>query len=682
MSLLRSLRLACCSLFVVLFSSVIACGDREPERRPSPAGGGGSSPPVVINTPQPPTGRGDGPGGGREGPLTGEDLANATLVRSRFTKFEYRIPMRDGVRLFTSVYVPVDASPAKRYPLLMMRTPYSVAPYGSDRYPPVLMSPALAKEGFIFVFQDVRGRNMSEGEFVNVRPQLAGKKGKTDIDESSDAFDTIDWLVKRIPDNNGKVGLKGISYPGFYASAGAIDSHPALKAVSPQAPIADWWRGDDMHRHGAFNVQLSFAFFSRFGVARPRPMASEERKPFPFGTPDAYEFYLRPLAELEAQHLKGEIAFWKEITEHPDYDAFWQARNLLPHLRNIKAAMLTVGGWYDTEDLYGALATYRAIEEQNQGISNSLVMGPWRHGGWARGDSSKLGDADFGFVTADAFQAVELQFFVRHLKGGPSANLPEAMVFETGADRWRSFPSWPPPGTREARLFFHARGALAFDMAPAASNPATAFDEYPSDPARPVPYTQNPEQSWSATYATEDQRFAARRPDVLVYQTEPLEHDVTLAGPLAAELFVSTTGTDADWVVKLIDVSPGEMPGWSDADERAGKPNLGSRQLLVRGEPMRGRYRDSGANPKPFTPGEVTPVKFPINDVFHTFQRGHRIMIQIQSSWFPFIDRNPQTFVPIFQAKAEDFVKATHRVYRAPATPSALVVRILPSADE
>jgi uncharacterized protein len=381
MSLPRSLHLVRCSLILAALSSALACGDHDPQRRPSPpAGGGGGSPPVVINTPpqQPPAG--GGPGGGRGAPLTGDDLANATFVRSRFTKFEYRIPMRDGARLFTSVYVPVDASPAKRYPFLMMRTPYSVAPYGPDRYPPVLMSPALAKEGFIFVFQDVRGRNMSEGEFVNMRPHNDSKKGKTDIDESSDTFDTIDWLIKRVPDNNGKVGLKGISYPGFYASAGAIDSHPALKAVSPQAPIADWWRGDDMHRHGAFNVQLSFAFFSRFGVARPKPMSNEDYKPFPFGTPDAYDFYLRPLAELETQYLKGEIAFWKEITEHPDYDAFWQARNLLPHLRNIKAAMLIVGGWYDTEDLYGPLNTYRGAEQGHQQLAGHRPVAPRRLG--------------------------------------------------------------------------------------------------------------------------------------------------------------------------------------------------------------------------------------------------------------------------------------------------------------
>lgn len=610
-----------------------------------------------------------------------EEVELAAYVRSHFTKFEYRIPMRDGARLFTSVYVPSDASPKKRYPFLMMRTPYSVAPYGADRYPPVLMSPAFTKEGFIFVFQDVRGRNMSEGEFVNMRPQLAQKRARTEIDESSDTHDTITWLLAHVAHHNGKAGLKGISYPGFYAAAGAIDSHPALKAVSPQAPIADWWRGDDMHRHGAFNVQLSFTFFSRFGVPRPSPVAEEDRKPFPFGTPDAYEFYLRPLAELETTYLKGGIPFWKEIAAHPDYDEFWQARNLLPHLRNIKAAMLIVGGWYDTEDLYGPLAIYRTIEEQNRGIKNTLVMGPWRHGGWARGESDHLGDADFGFATAEPFRAKELAFFVHHLKGGPDgAELPEAMVFEAGADRWRQFESWPPPDTREARLYLREDGRLIFDQVPAATG--EAFDEFVSDPARPVPYTQDPEQSWSASYAAEDQRFASRRPDVLVYQTEPLAHDVTLAGPLAAELFVSTTGTDADWVVKLVDVRPGTMPGWTEQDERANRPNLGAKQILVRGEPMRGRYREGGATPKPFKPGEVTPVLYPINDVFYTFKRGHRIMVQVQSSWFPFIDRNPQTFVPIFEAKASDFVKATHRVYRTQQNPSALVVRVLPAVDE
>jgi uncharacterized protein len=651
--------------------ALLAC--RGDEHRP------GAAPPAVLAA-APPATVVTVPAAAPAERSSAEDLARTAYVRSHYIKYELRIPMRDGVHLFTSVYVPSDASTRKRYPFMMNRTPYSVAPYGTDRYPTTLMSPTYAKEGFIFVFQDVRGRNLSEGEFVNVRPHQASKGAPRDIDESTDTFDTIAWLLEHVPHHNGKVGLKGISYPGFYASAGAIDSHPALKAVSPQAPIADWWRGDDVHRHGAFNVQLAFAFFSRFGVPRPAPRADEERKPFPFGTPDSYQFYLRPLAELESTYLKGGIPFWTELAAHPDYDAFWQARNLLPHLRNIKAAMLVVGGWYDTEDLYGALATYRAIEAQNRGITNTLVMGPWRHAGWWYGDSDRLGDADFGFATAEPFQERELAFFVHHLKGGPDAALPEAMVFEAGADRWRQFESWPPPGTREVRLFLRERSGLTFDRGP--SDAADPFDEFVSDPARPVPYTQDPTQAWSSSYAAEDQRFASRRPDVLVYQSEPLSGDVTLAGPITAELFVSTTGSDADWVVKLIDVHPDTMPGWTTADELANRTNLGAKQVLVRGEPMRGRYRQGGATPLPFTPGQVTPVHFPINDVFYTFQRGHRIMVHVQSSWFPFIDRNPQTFVPIFEAKASDFVKATHRVYHTAKAPSALVVRVLPALDE
>lgn len=663
------LRLLACSL---VFAALVTGGCRERERRQAlpPAPPTAASVPSAPSAPSAPA------------PSAAPDEL-ATYVRSRYTKYELRIPMRDGARLFTSVYVPTDAGPAKRYPFLITRTPYSVAPYGLDRYPAVLHSPAFTREGFIFVYQDVRGRHMSEGEFINMRPQATGAKGPKDpkvIDESTDAYDTIQWLQTKLPHHNGKAGMKGISYPGFYTAAGSIDSHPALVAVSPQAPIADWWRGDDMHRHGAFNVQLSFTFFSRFGLPRPVPVANEDRKPFAFHTPDPYQFYLRPLTELEAQ-LKGEVAFWKEIAAHPDYDDFWKARNLLPHLRNIKAAVLVVGGWYDTEDLYGTLATYQAIEAQNRGIQNTLVLGPWSHGGWARGDSSRLGDADFGFVTAEPFAAKELAFFVHHLKGGPAPGLAEALMFEAGADRWRSFDRWPPREAKPVRLFLREGGVLAMGQPPATTS--EAFDEYPSDPARPVPYTEQLTQHWSSSYAAEDQRFAARRPDVLVYQTAPLEHPVTLAGPLTAELFVSTTGTDADWVVKLIDVNPDVMPGWTELDERVGgKPNLGAKQILVRGEPLRGRYREGGDRPKPFVPGEVTAVQFPINDVFYTFGRGHRIMVQIQSSWFPFIDRNPQTYVPIFQAKASDFVKATHRVHRTQATPSALLVNVLPSLDE
>jgi hypothetical protein len=606
----------------------------------------------------------------------------AEYIRSHYTKFEYRIPMRDGVRLFTSVYVPNDAGAGKRYPILLTRTPYTVAPYGADRYSNRLgPSAEYEKAGFIFAFQDVRGRHMSEGEFVNMRPHLTTRRGPKDIDESTDAYDTIDWLVKNVPHNNNRVGMWGGSYPGFYTSAGAIDSHPSLKAVSPQAPIADWF-WDDMHRHGAFNLVLAFNFFSSFGKPRPQPTASEEWVRFDHGTPDSYQFFLDmgPLSNADARYFKGDVAFWKDIVAHPNYDEFWKARNILPHLRNIKAAVMVVGGWYDTEDLYGPLRTYAAIEKQNPGTSNMLVMGPWMHNGWQRTDGSSLGDVEFGFATSDYYQELSFAFFRHHLKGGDKPDLPDALVFETGANRWRRFDSWPPKQTRQTKLYFQPKGGLAFT---APTGTGELFDEYPSDPARPVPYTAEILPGWSKDYMTEDQRFASRRPDVLVYQTEPLEKDLTLAGPLEAELWVSTTGTDADWVVKLVDVNPGKLPGFTRADAEAGKRNRGGQQTLVRGEPFRGRFRDDYSAPKPFKPGEVTKVRFVINDVFHTFKRGHRLMIQVQSSWFPFIDRNPQTFVPnIFEAKEEDFVRATHRLYRSQANPSFIQVNLLPSADE
>ncbi|EPX62719.1 Hydrolase, CocE/NonD family [Cystobacter fuscus DSM 2262] len=612
----------------------------------------------------------------------GEGPERFEYLRSHYTKFEYRIPMRDGTRLFTSVYVPNDASPGKRYPVLLVRTPYSVAPYGVDRYARRLGPTAqYEKEGFIFVFQDVRGQHMSEGTFVNMRPHLATKKGPKDTDESTDTYDTIEWLVKNVPGNNGRVGQWGISYPGYYTSAGAIDSHPALKAISPQAPIADWF-WDDMHRHGAFNLVLAFNFFSGFGLPRPQPTDSEEWKRFEHGTPDAYQFFLElgALGNADARHFKGDVAFWKDLVAHPNYDAFWQSRNLLPHLKNIKAAVLVVGGWFDTEDLYGPLRTYAAIEKQNPGISNSLLMGPWIHGGWMRTDGSSLGDADFGFSTSQLYQELGFTFFKHHLKGGEAPALSEATLFETGANRWRHFDTWPPKAVREQRLYFQPKGALAFQ---APSVTGESFDEYVSDPARPVPYTQEITTGWAKNYMTEDQRFAARRPDVLVYQTAPLEKDLTLAGPLEADLWVSTTGSDADWVVKLIDVNPGKLPGAARREESPDAIDRGHQQTLVRGEPFRGRFRESYSQPKAFTPGEVTRVRFTLNDVLHTFKRGHRVMIQVQSSWFPFIDRNPQTFVPnIFEAREEDFVRAFHRVHHTAQHPSSLKVGVMPALDD
>lgn len=615
----------------------------------------------------------------------------AAYVRSHYTKREARIPMRDGVRLFTAIYTPNDAAtgaiPGRTYPILMVRTPYGVNPYGAAEYPEKLgPSGPYAEEGFIFVYQDVRGRFLSEGEFVNMRPAADPPPGGAN--EATDTYDTIEWLLENVPGHNGKVGLWGISYPGFYASAGAIDSHPALAAVSPQAPIADWWF-DDMHRHGAFNLQLAFSFFSSFGQPRPEPTTEWPKRLDP-GTPDGYGFFLDlgPLRNANERYLHGEVEFWNETAAHPNYDEFWQSRNILPHLDGVGAAVMVVGGWFDTEDLYGPLATYRAIERQNPGIWNVLVMGPWPHGGWSRGEGRSLGGADFGFATSEYYQEeVELPFFRHFLKGEGELRLPEALTFETGADRWRRFPAWPPPGLREATLYLREGGGLSFEP-PAADEAraadggepaaAAAFDEFVSDPAKPVPYTTEITARWARDYMTEDQRFAARRPDVLVYESEPLEEDLTIAGPLTADLWVSTTGRDADWVVKVIDVFPEDEPKW--VEERPDRPenDLRGTQRLVRAEVMRGRFRESYERPVPFEPGEPTRVAFELHDVLHTFRRGHRLMVQVQSTWFPFVDRNPQSWVDnIFEADEADFVKATHRVHRSPELPSAVRVGVL-----
>jgi len=601
-----------------------------------------------------------------------EDPEREEFIRSHYTKVEHRIQMRDGVSLFTSVYLPNDRSTA--CPILMIRTPYSVGPYGADRYKSTLgPTQEFEREGYIFVFQDVRGRFMSEGEFVNMRPHNDSKNGPDDIDESTDTYDTIEWLVENLPNNNGRVGMWGSSYPGFYTSAGMIDSHPALKAASPQAPIADWYF-DDMHHHGAFTLSMAFGFFSTFGKAR-EGLVTEWPERFDHGTPDGYQFFLDlgPLKNANELHLHNEIAFWNEIIAHPNYDDFWQDRNILPHLDGVTCAVMTVGGWFDAEDLYGPLHTYEAVEESNPGITNVLVMGPWRHGGWFRTDGDSLAVADFGFKTSRTFhERALLPFFRHHLKEEGEFDQPEAWVFETGANRWRDFPTWPPAGLRTERLYLDADGALAFTPPRVESD---AYDEYLSDPANPVPYTPVVSTGWHSEYMAEDQRFAAWRPDVLVYRSEPLEEDLTIAGPLTAELLVSTTGRDADWVVKLIDEYPGRLPGYDkDSDE----PDLGGTQQMVRSEALRGRYRSDYSDPQPFTPGEITPVEVDLQDVLHTFKRGHRIMIQIQSSLFPLLDRNPQSWVDnIFEADEEDFIKATHRVYRSAERPSSIKVGIL-----
>jgi putative CocE/NonD family hydrolase len=591
---------------------------------------------------------------------------------AHYTKYEYRIPMRDGVRLFTSVYVPKDA--AQAWPILLLRTPYTVAPYGADNYrdAPENME-GFTREGFIFAYQDVRGRTRSEGEFVNARPHNPAKRGPKDIDESTDSYDTIDWLVKNVPNNNGRAGIWGISYPGFYAAMAAIDAHPALKASSPQAPVADWFMGDDWRHNGALFLAHAYRFMLSFGRPWLEPGTIPQPQRFTIGTPDAYDYFLRlgPLRNIDPSVFGGQAGFWKELLEHDRYDAFWQARNIRPHLKAIRPAMMTVGGWFDAEDVLGPFAVYSAAEKQSPGARNTLVVGPWSHGGWM-GDGDRLGNVRFASKTGDFFrEKIMLPFFVHHLKDKEDPKLPEAWVFETGRNQWRRHDAWPPAQAAPRALYFEAGGKLAFNR-PAA---AQAFDEYISDPARPVPFTDEISQGMTYNYMTSDQRFAARRTDVLVYETEPLESDLTVAGPIECSLQVSSSGTDSDFVVKLIDVYPPEFP---NSEPNPAGVQMGGYQQLVRGEPMRARFRNSFEKPEPLEPGRVTGVAFTMPDVYHTFRSGHRIMVHVQSSWFPLVDRNPQKFVPIHQAAEADFQKATQRVYRSAEHPSSITVRVLP----
>ncbi len=592
-------------------------------------------------------------------------------VKANYTKYEYRIPMRDGKRLFTAVYVPKDQS--QTFPIVMTRTPYSCQPYGVDQYKADLGPTALfGNEGFIFVYQDVRGRWMSEGEFVDMRPLIVDKKRTDQFDESSDTYDTVDWLIKHVPGNNGKVGIWGISYPGFYTAAGIIDAHPAIACASPQAPINDWFVGDDWHHNGAVILPHLFNFMAKFGHARPEPTKKFDH-PFDHGTHDAYEFFLRmgPLANANPAHFQDKIAFWNDVMRHGTYDEFWKSRDLRPHLKNIKPAVLTVGGWFDAENLFGALETYKRIEASTPNASNLLVMGPWRHGQWNRDPCLSLGHVQFNAKTGDFYrEKIEFPFFLFHLKNKGEMKHPEAWVFETGTNVWRQETKWPAAAKPQA-LYLLPEGRLSF------GDPKTAeqgFDEYPSDPAKPVPFIDWTEIGLAAEYMVADQRFASRRPDVLVYQTEILETDLRLAGPIDVDLFVSTTGTDSDWIVKVIDVYPDDYP---DPKENPTKVRMGGFQQLVRGDVMRGKFRNSFEKPEPFSPGEPTRVRFTLPDICHAFRPGHRLMVQIHSTWFPLVDRNPQKFVDIYSAKAEDFQKATQRVYRGSEKPSRLVVRVV-----
>jgi len=528
-----------------------------------------------------------------------------------------------------------------------------VGPYGVDQYPKRLgPSDEFEKAAYIFVYQDVRGRYMSEGTFVEMRPHIDEKKSSKDVDDSSDTYDTIEYLLKHVPNNNGRVGIWGISYPGFYTSASIIDSHPALKAASPQAPMTNLFMGDDAYHGGAFMLDANFGFYVYF-KPQENPTLPVRSVPFDFGTPNGYEFYLKasPTSNLDKNYLKGTNPLFNDQMYHTTYDDYWKARDLSQHMKNIHCAVLTVGGWFDAEDLSGPMRTYYAIEKNNPGTVNTIVEGPWVHGGWARNDGDHLGDVHFNSKTAEYFRKnIQFPFFEYYLKD-KGAQMPEAYVFETGTNVWRKYDSWPPAQAKPRMLYFHSGGKLSLDP-PAAGE---GSDSYVSDPAHPVPFVGYVTDTVPQRYMVDDQRFAATRTDVLVYQTEPLTEDVTIAGPISPKLKVATAGTDSDFVVKLIDVYP---------DEVGREPRMGGYELMIAADILRGRYRDSLSEPKAIPPDQKQVYRFALPTTNHVFLPGHRIMVQVQSSWFPVYDRNPQTYVEnIFFAKPADYKKATVKIF-------------------
>jgi putative CocE/NonD family hydrolase len=605
---------------------------------------------------------------------------DSVYIREHYNKIERMVPVRDGIKLFTAIYIPKDISASKPYPILLNRTPYSVAPYGETLFKGSIgPSPLFARDGYIVVYQDVRGKYMSEGDFEAYRPFIAQKKTKADIDESSDTYDTIEWLLKNIEGNNGKVGTWGISAPGYYATMTAVDAHPALKVASPQAPVTDWFMGDDRHHNGAFFLMGTFAFLSSYGAPRPVPTSKGTPAFSAYGTPDSYEFYknLGPLKNVNEQIFKNQNRIWNQMMDNETYNDFWKARTPVPHLKNVKPAVMVVGGWFDQEDLYGPLKTYQAIENNKPKSPNLLIMGPWIHGGWSRGTGESLGNIRFGSKTSAFYQKdIELPFFNHYLKETADPALPKAYIFETGSNEWRKYDQWPPKNTVEKKLYFHPDGTLSFSptMTIMQVGVKPSFDEYTSDPAKPVPYTSEIRILRGSDYMYEDQRFAATRPDVLVYQTEVLTEDLTISGNVFADLFVSTTGTDADFVVKLIDVYPGNAPNDSPINANM---KMGGFQLLVRGEVMRAKFRKSFSKPEAMTPGKIENVRFDMQDAAHRFKKGHKIMVQVQSSWFPLVDRNPQKFVNIYKASEQDFQAAKHRIFNSGNASSYVGVRVL-----
>lgn len=591
-------------------------------------------------------------------------------LKKKYSKKEVYIEMRDGIKLFTSIYTPRNSNGP--HPILLNRTPYNIEPGGPDHYSFFIQNYSrYTEKDYIMVSQDVRGRYMSEGTFEDIRPVIPVRKSSKDTDETTDTWDTVEWLVKNVDNNNGNVGIFGISYPGFYSTMGIINAHPAVKAVSPQAPVTAWFLGDDFHHNGAFFLLDCFPFYYSFGQPRSEPTRIGKPQ-FKWPVPDNYEFFLStgPVKNLAPAFLGDSVKFWNDLFSHPDYDEFWKARDPRQHLQNVTPAVMTVGGWFDAEDLFGALKTYEAIEKQNSpSTRNHIVMGPWSHGQWASGRATNLGNISWGLDANERFIEQEEMFFDHYLTENRKYDIPEALIFITGSNEWKNFDKWPPANIIRKELYFHD-GEVASFTKPVSTD---SYDEYVSDPMNPVPYTEDVHAARTTEYMTDDQRFASRRPDVMVYQTDVLTTDLTLTGQVTAGLFVSTTGTDADFIVKLIDVFP--------HDAVDGNPDhtypMGGYQMLVRGEVFRGKYRNSFEKPEPFVPGRVTEVKFDLPDVAHTFKKGHRIMIQIQNSWFPLVDRNPQKFVNIYECSEEDFSKATQRIYHDSKFPSHLKVSIL-----
>jgi putative CocE/NonD family hydrolase len=597
----------------------------------------------------------------------------STFVKENYSKIDTTITMRDGIKLYTIIYIPKDQS--QKYPFLIERTPYSVSPYGKNNYA-VRIGPneALMREKYIFVYQDVRGRYMSEGRNKEVTPYIPNKKSDKDVDESSDTYDTMDWLLKNIKNNNGRAGLYGISYPGFYATASLPGAHPSIKAVSPQAPVTDEFIGDDANHNGAFFLMDNFDFMNYFGKERNGPVEDYGSSMFDASRKDAYKFFLHlgPIKNTQSEKYFNHRSYiWNEYLAHDTYDDYWQKRNIRQYLKNIKIPTLVVGGWFDAEDLFGSLHTYEAIEKQSPENNNYLVMGPWTHGAWARNEWSKFGSYDFGSNTSQYFQdSLQTKFFNYFLKDEGSWDASEATVFETGTNRWRHFKQWPPENISQVSYYLSQNKKLSAQK----NNNKNSFDEYISDPANPVPYTAKIQARRNNEYMVEDQRFTASRNDVLVYESPALPADVTIAGDILADLFTSISTTDADFIVKLIDVVPPQ-----EIYEKEGVDySLSSYfQRLVRAEVMRGKFRNDYVHPQPFIPGEITEVKIHLNDICHTFKKGHKIMVQVQSSWFPLVDMNPQKFMRIPAANENDFQKSTIRIYHDADHPSRIVLPVL-----